>query len=97
MSIFSMILIISGLALFETISSIDNAIINAEVLATMSKRGRKLFLTWGLLIAVFLIRGLLPFLIVWLVNPSLGPICALTSAFSSDPKVLESVEQSAPI
>ncbi len=31
----SLILVVSGLCLFEIISSIDNAIINAEVLSTM--------------------------------------------------------------
>lgn len=97
MDIFSLILIVAGLCLFETISSIDNAIINAEVLSTMSQRARKWFLIWGLLLAVFLIRGLLPWGIVWAATPSLGPIEALTATFSSDPKVLEAVEASAPI
>lgn len=89
-----MIPIISGLVLFETITSIDNAIINAEVLSTMSKKARRWFLLWGLLIAVFLLRGLLPWLIVWAVNPSLGPAGAFTAALSSDPKVVEAIEQS---
>jgi hypothetical protein len=38
MDAFSIILIIVGLALFETVTSIDNAVINAEVLSTMSMR-----------------------------------------------------------
>jgi hypothetical protein len=97
MDIFSMILVVLGLCLFETISSIDNAIINAEVLSTMQKWARRLFLTWGLLFAVFLLRGLLPWLIVWMANPSVGPIGAFTAAFSNDPHILELVEQSAPI
>ena len=97
MDILSIILIIAGLCLFETISSIDNAIINAEVLSTMGKRARKWFLLWGLLFAVFILRGLLPWLIVWLTTPSLGPIGALTATFSSDPKVVHAVESSAPI
>ena len=57
MDILSILLIIAGLVLFETITSIDNAIINAEVLSTMGQRARRWFLTWGLLIAVFAIRG----------------------------------------
>lgn len=93
----SIILIVGGLALFETITSVDNAIINAEVLTTMSKRAQRWFLTWGLLIAVFALRGLLPFLIVWGVNPSVGPIGAITATFSNDPHVIEAVESSAPI
>lgn len=97
MDLLTIIIIISGLSLFEIISSIDNAIINAEVLSTMGKRARRWFLVWGILIAVFVIRGFLPWLIVWAVNPSLGPIGSLTATFSGDPSVRESVERSAPI
>jgi len=97
MDILSILLIIAGLAFFETITSIDNAIINAEVLSKMSERARKWFLLWGLLVAVFVVRGLLPFLIMWAANPSLGPIGVLTAVFSSDPSVAQAVEQSGPI
>jgi hypothetical protein len=97
MDIISILITIAGLCLFETISSIDNAIVNAEVLSTMGQRARRWFLTWGLLAAVFVIRGLLPWFIVWATVPSLGPIGALTAAFSSDPVVMDAVETSAPI
>lgn len=97
MDILTIILTISGLALFETITSLDNAVINAEVLSTMSQRARRWFLVWGLLIAVFLLRGLLPWGIVWAVNPALGPIGALTESFSSNPTTVEAIEASAPI
>lgn len=97
MDILSIILIVAGLVLFETITSIDNAIINAEVLSTMSERAKRWFLIWGLLFAVFAIRGALPWLIVWLSTPALGPIGALTATFSSDPLVIAAIEQSAPI
>jgi len=97
MDLFSLLLIVFGLALFEIIISVDNAIINAEVLGTMSKRARRWFLIWGILIAVFLIRGLLPWLIIWASNPGLGPIGAFTASFSSDPKIAEVIEESAPI
>lgn len=97
MSLLSIIITISGLCLFEIISSIDNAIVNAEVLSTMSQKARRWFLIWGLLIAVFAIRGLLPWLIVWLATPGLGPIEAFTAAFSGDAGVMEAVEKSAPI
>jgi len=93
----SIFLTVAGLCLFETISSIDNAIINAEVLSTMQPKARRWFLVWGLFIAVFLIRGLLPWLIVWAAVPSLGPVGALTATFSSDPRVIEAIETSAPI
>lgn len=91
------ILVILGLALFETVSSVDNAVINAQVLTTMSGKGRRWFLLWGLLVAVFLMRGLLPLLIVWATNPSLGIWGALTATFNSDPGVITSIHQSAHI
>ena len=90
-------LTVLGLMLFETISSIDNAVINADVLSTMSKKARRWFLIWGLLFAVVLVRGLLPWLIVWVANPALSPLQALTATFSSDPVVVESIEHSKPI
>lgn len=93
----SIILIVAGLVLFETITSIDNAIINAEVLSTMGQKARKWFLVWGLFIAVFLVRGLLPWAIVWAVNPGLGPLGSLLATLSSDPAVIESIERSTPI
>lgn len=97
MSLFSIFLIIAGLALFETISSIDNAIINAEVLHGMSEKARKWFLLWGMLFAVFIVRGMLPWFIVWAVTPSLGLIGSLTATFSNDPSVHAAIETSAPI
>src|SRR3989339_993381 len=97
MDIFSIILIILGLSLFEIIISVDNAIINAEVLSTMSKRARRWFLIWGILIAVFLVRGLLPWGILWANNPDLGPIETFKASFSNDPAVAEIIEQSAPV
>jgi uncharacterized protein len=97
MDFFSIILIVVGLSLFETISSIDNAIINAEVLSTMQAKARKWFLLWGLLFAVFVVRGLLPWLIVYFTTPSLGLIGSFTATFSNDPSVHEAVESSAPI
>ncbi len=97
MDILSAVLIIAGLILFETITSIDNAIINAEVLSTMKEWARRWFLLWGLLIAVFVVRGVLPWLIVWMSTPALGPVGALTATFSSDPAVIEAIEESAPM
>lgn len=91
------VLTVLGLCLFEAISSIDNAVINADVLSTMKPRFRRWFLLWGLLIAVVVVRGLLPWLIVWATNPQLGPMEALMSTLSSDPKVIEAIEESSPV
>ena len=88
---------ILGLSLFEIISSIDNAIINANVLKTVPEKYRKIFLFWGILFAVFVIRGILPFVIVWLANPSLSMIEVFTFAFSSGSDIEHSVEQSKPL
>lgn len=97
MDFLAIILTIIGLCLFETISSVDNAVINAEILSKMSKWARKWFLVWGLLIAVVVIRFALPWAIIWATNPSLGPIGALTATFSEDPMVRESMELTAPL
>ena len=97
MDLLSIVLIVAGLCLFETITSIDNAIINAEVLSTMSERAKRWFLLWGLIIAVFAVRGLLPWLIVWLSSPALGPVGAFMATFSSDPAVIAAIEESAPM
>jgi hypothetical protein len=93
----SAIFTILGLSLFEAISSVDNAIINAEVLSTMGARARRWFLTWGMFIAVFLVRGLLPFAIIWAFNSTLTPYQVISAAWSSDPLVQESIAKSAPI
>lgn len=52
------------LVVIELSFSFDNAIINAKVLATMSKRWQMLFLTVGILIAIFGMRVIFPVLIV---------------------------------
>jgi uncharacterized protein len=93
----SSILIIIGLALFESITSIDNAIINAETLGTMQPRARRWFLSWGILIAVFGVRGVLPWLIVWIMTPGLGPWQAFTASLTGDHTALNAIRQSAPV
>jgi hypothetical protein len=93
----TMILTVLGLCLFEIISSIDNAVINAEVLSTMKPKAQRWFLLWGFLFAVFIIRGLLPWVIVWATVPSLGPIGALTATFSNDPSIHAAIESASPV
>jgi len=97
MAISTIIITILGLCLFEIISSIDNAVINAEVLGTMGKKGRKWFLLYGFFFAVFVVRGLLPWAIIWATMPSLGMIGSFTAAFSNDPNIHSAVAASAPI
>lgn len=92
-----MLLTVLGLSLFEVITSIDNAIINAEVLSTMGKKARKWFLLWGFIFAVFIVRGLLPFLIVWIANPGIAPLDVITAAFSGDEKIKHAIEATSPL
>ena len=93
----SAIIVIIGLSLFESITSIDNAIINAEILSGMKQRARKWFLTWGILFAVFGVRGVLPWLIVWIMTPGLGPWQAFTASLTGDPLALGAIQKSAPV
>ncbi len=88
-------LTVLGLIIFETVSSVDNAVVNADVLRTMGKKGRRIFLTWGIFVAVFVVRGVLPWFIVWM-SSGLGPWESLTVAFSGDPRATEAVEKAAP-
>jgi hypothetical protein len=97
MDIGGLMFTVLGLSLFEIISSIDNAIINAEVLQTMNAKARRWFLFWGLLFAVVVVRGLLPWVIVWASAPSLGFLGSLTATFSNDPSVHRAIETAAPI
>jgi hypothetical protein len=97
MDFWTIILTITGLCLFETVSSIDNAVINAGVLNTMSPKARRWFLLWGILIAVFVIRGILPWLIVYVSVPEIGFLQSFTATFSSDPVVIEAIEKAAPM
>ncbi|MFP3949517.1 MAG: DUF475 domain-containing protein [Candidatus Micrarchaeia archaeon] len=97
MDIFAISLTVLGLIFFETITSLDNAVINAEILSKMSERAKRWFLLWGILIAVFAIRGLLPAAIVWVANPSFTLEDVFVATLSSDPEVVEAMEASGPI
>jgi uncharacterized protein len=91
------VIVIFGLIIFEVISSVDNAVINANVLKTLPEKYRKIFLVWGLFFAVFVVRGVLPFLIVWIANPSLGIWEVITFTFSNNSSIEEYVERSKPL
>jgi len=95
--VINFIVVVLGLCLFEIISSVDNAVVNAHVLKTMPEKFRKIFLFWGILFAVFVVRGLLPFVIVWIANPDLGIWQVITSTFSNSPEIKEYIEQSKPL
>lgn len=56
------------LSILEVTFSFDNAVVNSRVLAKLSRFWQGLFLTVGIVIAVFVIRFLLPILIVMLIG-----------------------------
>ena len=56
------------LVILEVTFSFDNAIINSKVLAKLSPLWQKLFLTLGIFIAVFVVRFLLPIVIVMIAS-----------------------------
>ena len=91
------VIVILGLALFEVISSIDNAIVNATVLKSLPERYRRFFLVWGIFLGVFVVRGVLPFLIVWLASPDLTIGETLALAFSDPRHMEEALETSKPL
>src|SRR3990167_4262043 len=97
MEIVFILLTILGLSLFEIITSIDNAVINAEVLSGMSQKARRWFLTYGFFFAVFVVRGFLPFLIIWAAIPTLTPIEILGFSFSGKTPVKEAFDQAGPV
>ncbi len=56
------------LGILEISLSFDNAVINSSVLQKMDEKWQQRFLIWGILIAVFLVRFLLPVIIVAIVT-----------------------------
>lgn len=67
------------LGVLEVSLSFDNAVVNAKVLERMNPFWQKMFLTVGILIAVFGMRLVLPLLIVG-VSAKLGPVEAVQLA-----------------
>jgi uncharacterized protein len=78
----SALFLVALLAVLETTLSFDNAVVNAKVLARMDERWQRRFLTWGILIAVFGTRFVLPILIVS-VAAGLSPVFVTLLAFSN--------------
>lgn len=98
MDLFSSILVIFGLLVFEVVNSVDNAIINADVLGTVSPRARRWFMTWGLFFGVFVMRGALPLLILWLAVNSVHATTLWNIFFSSNSvATAEALEIAAPV
>lgn len=80
------IAIVIGLVVFEVVNSVDNAVVNASVLKTMSVLWRKRFLVIGIITSVFLVRFLLPLVIVWISVPTIS-LTEIFLAFSGQSQV----------
>lgn len=84
--------LVTTLTILEVTLSADNAIINSKVLVGLSRFWQQLFVTVGILIAVFIVRFLLPILIV-AVTASLGLGEVLTLAVQDPHKYGEELER----
>ncbi len=72
------------LAVLEVSLSFDNAIINAAILQRMSSFWRQMFLTVGILVAVFGMRLVFPLVIVW-ATAGIDPVRAMELALHPPP------------
>lgn len=77
---FQALFLVVLLAILETTLSFDNAVVNAKVLARMDERWQRRFLVWGIPVAVFGTRFVLPILIV-AAAAGLSPIFVTLLAF----------------
>ncbi len=81
--IISTLIIIFGLCLFEVICSVDNAIINATVLKTMSVKYRRSSCSGEFSSLCLLSGACCPFVIVWATNPAFSLVEVFKHAYSS--------------
>ncbi|MGC4935279.1 DUF475 domain-containing protein [Gordonia sp. DT30] len=80
------------LGILEVSLSFDNAVINATVLRRMSEFWQKIFLTVGVIIAVFGMRLVFPLIIVWL-GARLNPVEAMRLALNPPTDGSQTYEQ----
>ncbi len=91
-----MALIVTLLAILEISISFDNAVVNAAVLKTMTAKWQQIFLTWGILIAVFGMRLVFPIVIV-AVAAGLSIPDVLDLAFNHQEAYALKLEESYPV
>jgi hypothetical protein len=87
--------IVAILAVLEISLSFDNAVVNAGILKKMNAFWQKIFLTVGVLIAVFGMRLVFPVVIV-AVTAKMGPVEAVNLAFNNKDKYQELVTDAHP-
>jgi len=86
------LLLVLILSILEITLSFDNAVVNAKVLDQMTPKWQKRFLTWGIALAVFGTRFILPILIVSAALAQ-SPISVTTLAFTNPAKYGYLLEQ----
>lgn len=84
------------LVILEVTFSFDNAVINSKILSRMSHLWQQLFLTVGILFAVFIVRFVLPVVIV-MVSSHLEFMQVLDMALHSPDRYSEVLHEAAPI
>ncbi|WP_240139542.1 DUF475 domain-containing protein [Streptomyces sp. MUM 178J] len=87
--------LVAILSVLEVSLSFDNAVVNAGVLKKMSEFWQKIFLTIGILIAVFGMRLVFPVVIVS-ITAQLGPIEAIDLALTDHKRYEELVTDAHP-
>jgi hypothetical protein len=92
----SALAIVAILIALESSISFDNAVVNAQVLRRMSDFWQKMFLTVGIVIAVFGMRLVFPILIVAVATGIAVPD-VIDQALNDKAKYAENVEKAAPL
>ncbi|MER6977157.1 DUF475 domain-containing protein [Streptomyces carpinensis] len=87
--------VVAILAVLEISLSFDNAVVNAGILKKMNAFWQKIFLTVGVLIAVFGMRLVFPVVIV-AITAKMGPIEAVHLAFSDKDRYQQLVTDAHP-
>ncbi|MFC8741258.1 DUF475 domain-containing protein, partial [Streptomyces sp. NPDC057176] len=87
--------IVAILSILEISLSFDNAVVNAGILKKMNAFWQKIFLTIGILIAVFGMRLVFPVVIV-AISAQLGPIEAVDLALTDKDRYQELVTDAHP-
>ncbi len=84
-------LLVAVLSVLEIGLSLDNAVVNAKILENWSERWRKIFLLWGILIAVVGMRLIFPILIVCL-STGLSPGAVIDMALNNQGEYARNME-----
>jgi uncharacterized protein len=87
---------VAVLTLLEITFSADNAVVNSKVITTLSPFWRALFMTAGIFVAVFVVRFVLPVVIVML-TANLGFSEALNLALNDAPHYEEELTKAEPL